>query len=243
MIKINRRLKKLFGDETKLKERIKEEITADTNGNVSVDNLKDFVIGLCHQDMIDKKITKRDVEGFLSAFSYNAYGATNVNSISELIFTRDDLITEKLAERKWANPPPSDCNKEFQTEGIDEKNCHNSRIRNILTQIEDKVFGNNKVKMFHVFRKFDKDCDGYVSYDDFEKCLQQIKVDASKSEISHVMKLLDKNNHGYLNYTDFSKVFGNTMSTKLVQYEQNDVYFNNLWPNRETNADNIQKQD
>ena len=98
--------------------------------------------------MIDKKINKRDIEGFLSAFSYNAYGATNVKTISELIFTRDDLITEKLAERKWANPPPSDCNKDYQLEGIEEKSCHNPRIRDILTQIEDKVFCNNKVKMF-----------------------------------------------------------------------------------------------
>jgi hypothetical protein len=63
--------------------------------------------------MIEKKISKRDVEGFLSAFSYNAYGATNVKQISEMIFTRDDMISDKLAERKWANPPPTDCNKEF----------------------------------------------------------------------------------------------------------------------------------
>jgi phospholipase C len=56
------------------------------------------------------------------------------------------------------------------------------------------------------------------------------------------MKLLDKKKMGYLNYTDFSQVFGNTMATKLVQYDQNDNYFNNLWPNKETNADNINKQ-
>ena len=192
--------------------------------------------------MIDKKISKRDVEGFLSAFSYNAYGATNISQISEMIFTRDDLISDKLAERKWANPPPSDCNKDFQREGIDEKNSHNPRIRTLLNQIEDKVFCDGKVKMYNVFRKFDKDCDGYVTYEDFEKCMKQIQVPASREEISQIMKLLDKKNIGYLNYSDFSQVFSPTMSKKLVNVEQNDTYFNNLQPNKETNTENMNNQ-
>ena len=228
MIKVNRKLKKQFGDITKLQDKINQELTADSNGNVSVDQLKDFVISLCAQDMIDKKLSKRDIEGFLSAFSYNAYGATNVKQISEMIFTRDDLISDKLAERKWANPPPTDCNKDFQIEGIQEKDSHNHRIRAILNEIEDKVFCDGKVKMYSIFRKFDKDCDGYVTYDDFEKCLQQIQVPASKQEISQVMKLLDKKNIGYLNYSDFSQVFSPTMSRNLVNIQQNDTYFNNV---------------
>lgn len=181
LIKVNRKLKKQFGgDKKQLEEKIKEEITADSNGNVSVDQLKEFVVNLCAQDMIDKKLSKRDVEGFLSAFCYNAYGATNINSISEMVFTKDDQITEKLAERKWANPPPSDCNKDFQRDAIDEKDSHNPRIRQLLNQIEDKVFCDGKVKMYQIFRKFDRDCDGYVTYDDFEKCLEHIQVPASK---------------------------------------------------------------
>lgn len=63
--------------------------------------------------MINQKITKKDVEGFLSAFSYNTYGSTNINTIAKLIFTRDDHIPERLAERKWANPPPADINKDI----------------------------------------------------------------------------------------------------------------------------------
>ena len=82
--------------------------------------------------------------------------------------------------------------------------------------------------MYSIFRKFDKDCDGYVTYDDFEKCLQQIQVPASKQEISQVMKLLDKKNIGYLNYSDFSQVFSPTMSRNLVNIQQNDTYFNNV---------------
>lgn len=56
--------------------------------------------------------------------------------------------------------------------------------------MEDKVF-NGKGKLYHIFKKFDKDNDGYVSYEDFSKCLSQIKVFASDNEISSMMKLID----------------------------------------------------
>ena len=113
MIKINRRLKKEFKSEQEFESKIKGEKTADVNGNVSVDQLRDFVLTTVENDMINQKITKRDIEGFLSAFSYNTYGATNINSIAKLIYCRDDQIPEKLAERKWANPPPADVNKDI----------------------------------------------------------------------------------------------------------------------------------
>lgn len=57
---------------------------------MSVDQLRDFVLSMVETDMINQHITKREVEGFLSAFHYNAYGSTNVNEISKLIYTRDD---------------------------------------------------------------------------------------------------------------------------------------------------------
>jgi hypothetical protein len=44
----------------------------------------------------------------LSSFNYSTYGATNVNEISEILFTRDDLIHDLIAEKKRANPPPQD---------------------------------------------------------------------------------------------------------------------------------------
>ena len=94
--------------------------------------------------MINRKLFKRDVEGFLSAFSYNSYGATNLGSISNLIFTRDDLIQEKLAERKRPNPPPTEVNKDIPATSDDP---HNTRIRILLNQMEDKVF-DGKVKLY-----------------------------------------------------------------------------------------------
>ena len=65
---------------------------------------------MCEKDLIDRRIYKKDIEGFLSAFNYNCYGSTNIDEISNLIYTRDDEIPNRLAERTRANPPPSDLN-------------------------------------------------------------------------------------------------------------------------------------
>jgi hypothetical protein len=142
-----------------------------------------------------------------------------LNSISKLIFTRDDLIPERLAERKRANPPPTDVNKEIPKEV--EGDPHNHRIRSLLNQMEDKVF-DGKVKLYHVFKKFDKDCDGFISYDDFEKCLESIKVTASKNEIGQMMKLIDTKNQGYLTFTDlpiFLKMTDISITTNQMEIQ------------------------
>lgn len=114
---------------------------------------------------------------------------------------------------------------------------HNPRIRQLINQIEDKVF-DGKVKLFQVFRKFDKDGDGYVSYDDFQKCLKSIKVQASPDEVQAVLKHIDRNDNGYLDFSEFSKVFRPDMSERLVNVPQNDRHLPNLIPSKEVNEDN-----
>ena len=56
--------------------------------------------------------------------------------------------------------------------------------------MEDKVF-DGKVKLYQVFRKFDKDCDGYISYEDFGKCLEAIKMDVPKEDQAKMMSKSD----------------------------------------------------
>lgn len=139
-MKINRRLKKEFKTQDDLDKKIKTDIIPDGNGNVSVDQVRDFILTLVEPDMLQHKVTKRDIEGFLSAFSYNTYGATNIDGISKLIFLRDDQIGEKLAERKWANPPPVDVNKDIPTSEVTDETMHCKNIKNLFSEIEDKVF-------------------------------------------------------------------------------------------------------
>jgi len=70
-VKINRKLKKIFTERSKFDEHVSAHITPDPHGNVSVDQLREFVLGLCEKELLAKTILKRDVEGFLSAFNYN----------------------------------------------------------------------------------------------------------------------------------------------------------------------------
>ena len=173
--------------------------------------MKDFVLRQCEKDIVNRNLTKRDVEGFLSAFNYNNYGATNVNDISKMIFTRDDQVQHMLTQKLRANAPPEALSQGINVLDIDEKDVHNHHVKKLLNTMEDKVF-NGKVKLFQVFRQFDKDNDGYISYEDFDNCLKSIKMDVSKDDVGKMMKLIDKNNTGYLTFTEFGKVFSPTMS-------------------------------
>ena len=131
-------------------------------------------------------------------------------------------------------------NKDIAPNDVEQKDCHNVRIRTLLNQMEDKVF-NGKVKLFQVFRQFDNDKDGYISYEDFHNCLNSIKVHADKKEIASMMKLIDPGNQGYLTFTQFQEVFSPSMSDKLVNVPQNDTYNPNLCPTRAVNANNRDK--
>lgn len=128
-ININRKMKKQFKTKKDFEERVKAEIEADKNGNVSVDQLRDFVLNLCQDDLIQHNIAKKDVEGFLSAFCYNAYGAMNVGAISDLVFTRDDEIHQILAHKKRGNPPPAEVNQDFDKIDVTESDKHNAKIK------------------------------------------------------------------------------------------------------------------
>ena len=142
--------------------------------------------------------------------------------------------------RQRANAPPQDLNKDIDPKAIEESSVHNSRIRGLLNQMEDKVF-NGKVKLFQVFRQFDKDKDGYISYDDFHQCLNSIKVHADPKEVSSMMKLIDSGNQGYLTFTQFQQVFSPSMSDNLVNISQSDTYNPNLHPTKEVNEYNRSK--
>ena len=53
------------------------------------------------------------------------------------------------------------------------------RLRNLLTEIEDSAFCGGKPRAFQIFKQFDVDGDGFVSYKDFEAHLKKNKIMAS----------------------------------------------------------------
>jgi hypothetical protein len=89
----------------------------DKNGNISVDDLKMFVLNTCHDPIIHKRISKKDIEAFLSAFVYNAYGSTNVDTVAKLVFTDENYVAKQLSRKTRANPPPDEVNLELNQFG------------------------------------------------------------------------------------------------------------------------------
>ena len=66
------------------------------------------------------------------------------------------------------NPPPPEVNGDLDLYDISETEIHsNPRVKQVLREVEDKVFG-APTRIYQVFKDFDRDGDGYVSYADFE---------------------------------------------------------------------------
>ena len=227
---MNRHLQKVFGNQENLEQYIKQNLKPDKNGNVSVDQMKEFVIAHCKNEMIQKKISKKDIEGFLSAFIYNAYGGTNANNIAPLVFTDENYVAKKLNNRARANPPPADVNGDLDLYEVNEDSIHNHRVKEVLKNLEEKVF-QGPVKIFQVFKQFDKDGDGFVSYADFEDQLNALQVSASKQEIAGIMKHLDKEGKGYLDFRSFSLGVHPQMSS-TINDKANELHLPNLVPNK-----------
>ena len=57
--------------------------------------------------MLKRRLSKQDLEGFLSAFKYNMHGATDLNSIAPIVFEKDtNKLALAISNRVRTNPPP-----------------------------------------------------------------------------------------------------------------------------------------
>jgi Ca2+-binding EF-hand superfamily protein len=114
LAKVGRFLKRAFGNDKALERALRDScLVQDKNNNISVDKLKNFVLDSCKDQIIHRKISKKDVEAFLSAFNYNTYGATNIDSVSKLVFTNENYVAQKLSRKTRPNPPPDEVNAEL----------------------------------------------------------------------------------------------------------------------------------
>jgi Ca2+-binding EF-hand superfamily protein len=136
--------------------------------------------------------------------------------VAPLVYETDhNKLSTSLAVRVRANPPPFIANQELGTtvgSWNDVSNVQAKRLRDILVQVEDKVF-DSKPRFFSVFKSMDVDNDGYISYKDFEAHLLKNKIEATQSEIVTLMHtVLDPEKKGYIAFSDFQKRFRPRMS-------------------------------
>jgi hypothetical protein len=169
---------------------LREKAGCDANGNLSLDDFKAFVVESCREELIARRVSKGDIEGFLSAFVYNDHGSTDINSVAPIIYETDpNKLSTTLTTRVRANPPPVVANEDLGTTVTSRTNVDNDcakRLRSLLVEIENKAF-DSKPKFFNVFREMDVDGDGFISYKDFEAHLEKNKIFASKEEVVTLM--------------------------------------------------------
>ena len=196
LARVGRYLKRHFGSEKSLDKALRAGLSvSDKNENVSVDDLKNFVLTSCKDQIIHKHIAKKDIEAFLSAFVYNAYGATNVDSVAKMVFTEENYVAKKLSRKTRPNPPPDEVNADMlrslsaerDSETVTSKTIFTSPVdykkaAAVLKEIEEKVYcgGLPRGGTFQtVFRSiFDCDGDGFVSHADFEGACRKLQVKA-----------------------------------------------------------------
>ena len=155
LVKVNRFLKDKFVSKDQFVKQLKERAGSDANGNLSLDDFKAFVVENCREELIARRLTKGDIEGFLSAFVYNEHGSTDINQVAPIIYETDsNKLATTLTTRVRANPPPVLTNEDLGTTVMGRSEVDNDcakRLRNLMVEIENKAF-DSKPKFFAVFR-------------------------------------------------------------------------------------------
>ena len=95
---------------------LRESADTDKNGNINVEEMKAMIADTCSEEVTKRRLTKKDLEGFLSSFKYNVHGATDISTIAPLVFEKDtNKLALAIACNKRTNPPPANINEELET--------------------------------------------------------------------------------------------------------------------------------
>lgn len=159
-MKCNRVLKKYFPTQESLSVALLAETPPDKRGTVSAEQLKDFLLRHFRDEITAQRVRKSDVEGFLSAFSYNKYGMTQLSAVPDLVFGDPAAHTEHFHKLQRGMPPPEHVNaalKDFEPEG--EGEIHTRGAKALMDKLVEKCFTVPK-KMYDIFKSFDFDDDG-----------------------------------------------------------------------------------
>lgn len=167
------------------------------NDRISVNGLKDFILGKLAEDG-SLKITQRELEGFLASYDYNKDQDTSVKEVAKYVFLDDLVAANYLHIKKRAIPPLRD---QIRSDGQD-----TARIKRILLDIEHKVFTQGPNQTLAAFKMFDKDGDGYLTVEDVEQGLSLAQIKHSPEDTLKLFNFLDDNQNGFVTFAEFSKV-------------------------------------
>ena len=201
LIKMNRVLQRKFPAKKDFEAALLKH-DVDKNGNLSVDELKSFVVETCREELISRDVSKQDIEGFLSAFVFNKHGGTDASRVAPLVYERDpNTLTRMINDRVRPVPPPAVVADGAYGESSGEVGA--KRLRDLLVQLEDKSF-ESKPQYYKSFTTMDKDGDGFISYSDLSAHMTRLKIVHSEEEFLSLMhKVLDPERRGYVDFPTF----------------------------------------
>jgi len=110
-------------------------------------------------------------------------------------------------------PPPSFVNDAIIA-SKEEGDVQTKEIQKLSDEITNKVFFDRK-NHFTIFKAFDVDNDGFISYQDFADKVKQLQIQAPTKQVIELAKFIDKDNKGYIDFKTFSDWFNPSLPVIL----------------------------
>lgn len=243
-LKVARLLQTKYKSQAGFDKELKQKVPADSYGNVSAQALETHFIEICKEELDKRVVSRKDLEGFLSSFVYNKYKMTNINEITPQVFRDNTSIITNIYSVQRPGPPPDGLARKY-LKSAEDKEVPAERMRELVQEIEDKTF-ENKQYHYKVFKDYDCDCDGYVSYSDVKQHLSKMKVKCNEAELKRFIRLIDPQEKGYLDFRAFSSSVAKGMADKLTPLENTEENFlfrrtrQNMAPNSMKVAENLE---
>ena len=242
-LKVSRLLEAKYKTRENFDKNLKENVKSDKHGNVASDDLANYLMSICKDELTRKELNEKDLEGFLSSLDYNKHKTTDINLIAPIVFSDEGHIPYRIGNLKRTMPPPD----KFLQNNRCEKNLekiNNARMREVIKDLQLKTFS-DKTHKLDIFREYDHDGDGYVSHKDIKDQFRKLKVNANDGEIAKFIELADPSNKGFIDLKDFSSLVTPNMVEHLVPVpadEENYLFRRdrlNLVPNKEKINENL----
>ena len=193
----SRRIRQLLRDKFSSETAFREFLTASAqNGAVSQSALKGVIESQLGTDA-SLRLTRAEVDSFLSSFHYNPQGDTGLETVVTQVFSDDMAADRELSRVTRAFPPVRDPLGTAPPR---------SELKPLLQQIDEKVFTQGVQTAYKAFKLFDADNDGYLTMADLRKGLTGVNVVHNETEVGELMRLMDKSGKGYCTFDEFAKV-------------------------------------
>lgn len=88
-----------------MKTKLNEALDANINGSVNGDGVEKFFLDQCKDLLINKTVTKKDIESFLSTLKYNVHRETLREKIPKKLYS-NTIRYDLYDKAKRAAPPP-----------------------------------------------------------------------------------------------------------------------------------------